>query len=97
MLNTTEWEELDERTIRQKTIDFLKENKDFAFTAKEISEKLNVKLKTLSSQVSNLIKEMKVQRKKVMITGNKAGEKMFDVYYKISDDVNCVNPAEEKT
>lgn len=95
-INLTEWEELDERTIRGKTIDFLKENKHLAFTAKELAEKLDFKIKTLSSQISNMIKEGIVERKKIMITNHKQGENMFVVYYKIKDDTDVLEGGNDK-
>ncbi len=96
MIDLKEWNELDERTIKGKTIDFLKENSNHAFTTKEIAEKLDFKLKTLSSQISNLIKEGIVLRKKIMITNNEKGQKMFDVYYKINDTPLVLSEEEGK-
>lgn len=89
-INLEEWNELDERTLKGKTIDFLKENNTSAFTAKEIAEKLDFKIKTLSSQMTEMIKEGTVERKKIMITNHKQGENMFIVYYKIVSDVSLV-------
>lgn len=86
MITELEWNELDERPIRVKVIDFLKKEKNFAFTSEEIAEKLDVKLKTLSSQISNLCKNKIIMRKKVMITNNARGQKKFNVYYKIKED-----------
>lgn len=89
VISLSEWQELDERNFSEKVMDFLKDNKSNAYTAKSIADKLKLNRKTIQTIMSVLNKEGRVVRKKIMGTTGKKGEQTFATYYIINNDF-CV-------